>query len=92
MVWGIEQVVRLATGKGRRGSEVAAEILAHRLRFIPPPAPNEPLAPIGYKAMTSVPENWIPFIAVHVPGDNGQSGCNGPRGPAKSTAAGAATH
>jgi hypothetical protein len=70
MVWGIERTVRLATGEGRRGSEVAAETLAHRRRFAPPPEPDEPLAPIAYQAMTSVPENWIPFIAVHVPGDN----------------------
>ena len=37
LVWGIERTVRLATGEGRRGSEVAAEVLAHRLRLFPPP-------------------------------------------------------
>jgi hypothetical protein len=30
--------------------------------------PPEPAAPIRYTAMTSVPEEWIPFIPVHVPG------------------------
>jgi hypothetical protein len=70
MVWGIEQTVRLATGEGRRGSEVAAEILAHRQRLFPPPPRDTARAPVTYEAMNSVPENWIPFIPVHVPGDN----------------------
>jgi hypothetical protein len=66
LVWGIEQTVRLPTGEPRRGSEVAAEIVAHRRRFVPAPEPSEPLAPVAYVAMSSVPENWIPFIPVHV--------------------------
>ncbi|MFD9789822.1 hypothetical protein ACFWXK_02600 [Streptomyces sp. NPDC059070] len=70
MVWGVEQSVRLATGEARRGSEVAAEILAHRLLLHPPAAPPPPAAPVAYKAMNSVPENWIPFIPVHTPGQN----------------------
>ncbi|MET8081219.1 hypothetical protein [Streptomyces sp. NPDC005303] len=70
MVWGIEQTVRLPTGPGRKGSEVAAEILAQRRRLFPPMPPTAPLAPIAYLAMTSVPGNWIPFIPVHVPGDS----------------------
>jgi hypothetical protein len=72
MVWGIEQTVRLPTGESRRGSEVAAEILAHRRRLHPPPAPgpaDAPRAPVAYEAMNSIPENWIPFIPVHLPGD-----------------------
>ncbi|MFB9471726.1 hypothetical protein ACFFR3_19560 [Nonomuraea salmonea] len=70
MVWGLEKVVRLPTGEGRRGSEVVAEILAHRQRFRPVPPADPPRAPIAYQAMSSVPENWIPFIPVHVPGSN----------------------
>ncbi|WP_248965076.1 hypothetical protein [Sphaerisporangium perillae] len=70
MVWGIEQTVRLPTGPGRSGSEVAAEILAQRRRLFPPTPPTAPLAPIAYLAMTSVPGHWIPFIPVHVPGDS----------------------
>ncbi|MFA1550091.1 hypothetical protein [Actinomadura chokoriensis] len=69
MVWGIEQTVRLPTGDPRKGSEVAAEILAHRRRLFPQDPPTAPLAPIAYVAMTSVPGHWIPFIPVHVPGD-----------------------
>jgi hypothetical protein len=70
LVWGIEQTLRLPTGESRRGSEVAAEIVAHRRRFVPEPEPGEPLAPVSYVAMNSVPENWIPFIPVHVGQDN----------------------
>lgn len=68
MVWGIEQTVRLATGDPRPGPEAAAETLAFRRRHRQPAA--QPEAPIAYTMMTSVPENWIPFIPVHVPGDN----------------------
>ncbi|MER7755286.1 hypothetical protein [Kitasatospora sp. NPDC097643] len=70
MVWGLEQTVRLPTGEPRRGSEVAAEILAHRMRLRPAPAPDSATAPISYRLMNSVPDNWLPFIAAHVPGGN----------------------
>jgi hypothetical protein len=70
MVWGIEQTVRMSTGEPRPGTEAAAETLAFRRRRQPPTTPGEPRAPISYEIMTSVPENWIPFIPVHVPGDN----------------------
>ena len=75
MVWGVEQVVPLATGVGRRGAEAAAETLAHRTRLVEEAggggggASPEPAAPIRYEVMNTVPENWIPFIPVHVPGD-----------------------
>jgi hypothetical protein len=62
--------VRQATGEGRRGAEAAAETLAFRRRLHPPTLPDDPRAPVAYEVMTSVPENWIPFIPVHVPGDN----------------------
>jgi hypothetical protein len=71
MVWGIEQAVRLPSGESRRGAEVAAELVAHRRRLHPPPPPDPadaPTAPVAYEAMNSVPENWIPFIPVHLPG------------------------
>jgi hypothetical protein len=34
LVWGIERVVPLATGVGRRGSEAADETRAHRERIV----------------------------------------------------------
>jgi hypothetical protein len=69
LVWGVERTVRLATGEGRRGTEVSAEVVAQRQRLFPPPHPGEPTAAVAYQAMSSIPENWIPFIPVHVPGD-----------------------
>ncbi|WP_405969218.1 hypothetical protein OG496_01635 [Streptomyces sp. NBC_00988] len=70
LVWGIEQTVRMASGEGRAGNEVAAESLAFRRRLHQPGSPDTPHAPISYEIMGSVPENWIPFIPVHIPGDN----------------------
>ena len=70
MVWGVERVVPLATGDGRPGREAAAETLEHRRRLRPPSTPPAPAAPIAYQAMTTVPEHWIPFIPVRVPGSN----------------------
>jgi hypothetical protein len=70
LVWGIETTVRMDTGEGRRGDEVAAETLAQRRRLHPATPPDDPRAAVAYEVMSSVPENWIPFIPVHVPGDN----------------------
>ncbi|TDD89278.1 hypothetical protein [Actinomadura rubrisoli] len=71
LVWGIEQTVRMPTGESRRGGEAAAEVVAFRRRDpVPPPGTDPPRAPISYLAMNVIPEHWIPFIPVHVPGDN----------------------
>jgi hypothetical protein len=70
MVWGIEQTVRAATGEPKPGHEAAAETHAFRRRLHPPAPPEDPRALLAYDIMGSVPENWIPFIPVHVPGDN----------------------
>ncbi|WP_218034207.1 hypothetical protein [Acrocarpospora corrugata] len=73
LVWAVERVVPLASGTGKRGSEAAEETLAHRRRLagLPPDGPvtGDAAAPISYRAMTTVPENWIPFVVMHVPGD-----------------------
>lgn len=77
MVWGIEQTIPLASGGGKRGSEAATETLAYHRRLLDDwlrahavvSATLPPSAPIIYKVMNAVPENWIPFITVHVPGD-----------------------
>jgi hypothetical protein len=75
MVWAIERVVPLANGTSKRGAEAAAETrrfyereLEHRVGPPPPPVPGT--APIRYEVMTSVLENWIPFVPVHVDGSN----------------------
>jgi hypothetical protein len=69
LVWAVEQTVPLPTGEPRRGSEFAAQTLAHRQRLHPPPPLDAPLAPVAYQAMNSIPENFIPFIPVHLPGN-----------------------
>ena len=76
MVWGIEATVSLATGEPKRGLEAARQTLAFYQQQLaarlggPPPPPPPAKAPIQYKVMSTVPENWIPFIPVHVPGSN----------------------
>jgi hypothetical protein len=77
MVWGIEQVVPLPTGESKRGREAADETrrfmeqaLERRLGHPPKAPPAAGSARVRYQVMSSVPENWIPFIPVHVPGDN----------------------
>ncbi len=69
MVWGVERLILLATRTPLRGDEAARETLAHHRR---PITRAEPTAspPIAYQAMNAVPENWIPFIPVHVSGGN----------------------
>lgn len=74
MVWGIEATIPLPSGEPKRGREAAAETRAffERRRFGPPlePVPPAEGAKIRYKVMTSVPENWIPMISVHIDDDN----------------------
>jgi hypothetical protein len=77
MVWGVEKVVPLASGESKPGVEAARQTRAYfegllaRAPGASPPVPAVPLAaPVRYNLMTTVPENWIPLIPVHVPGDN----------------------
>jgi hypothetical protein len=76
MVWGIEKTVPMATGESKPGLEAARQTLAFFQNQLAaalggsPPAHPAAAAPIRYEVMTSVPENWIPFIPVHVPGSN----------------------
>lgn len=75
MVWGIETVVQLADGSSRPGREVALELHAKYQAAVPTTAPpvgedEENEAKIKYTLMTPVPEHWIPFIPVHIEGNN----------------------
>ncbi|SFF10878.1 hypothetical protein [Nitrosomonas sp. Nm166] len=78
MVWAIETQVPLASGEAKSGREAALELHNHYKRIIAGegPAPVVPTiennATIRYQLLNSVPENWIPFIPVHVPGSNRQ--------------------
>ncbi len=71
MVWGVEQIVPLASGVSGRGLEQARQLdafLEAQANAAPQPPPAA--APVRYQVMSTVPENWIPFIPVHVPGSN----------------------
>jgi hypothetical protein len=74
MAWGIETIVQLPDGSSRRGREVASELHAKYQAAVvaTPPAGGENDAKIKYVLMTSVAEDWIPFIPVHLEGDNRQ--------------------
>jgi len=71
MVWGVERTIPLPTGEAKPGIEAARETLAfyESLGGAPPP-PLPAHAPIRYRVMSTVPENWIPFIPVHVDASN----------------------
>jgi hypothetical protein len=76
MVWGVERTIQLATGDTKAGIEAARQTRAYFEAIVaaqpggPPPPPFPPSAPIRYQVMSTVPENWIPFIPVHVDGSN----------------------
>ncbi|HSM56503.1 MAG TPA: hypothetical protein VK879_10150 [Candidatus Sulfomarinibacteraceae bacterium] len=70
MVWGIESIVPLPGGVSVPGREAARDTLRYLRRIIAAAGPPEedgpePAAALRYKIMSSVPENWIPFIATH---------------------------
>ncbi len=62
MVWGVEEVIPDATGRGINGHEAA-----DRTGVLPDPIVDSP-APIRYLLGTTVPENWIPFLPAQRPG------------------------
>jgi hypothetical protein len=73
MVWGVERTIPLPSGEPKRGREAADETRGFFERLVgttASPVPFAAGAKVRYKVMTSVPENWIPAIPVHVPGDN----------------------
>ena len=57
-------ISRHVSQQGRTSTRLAAQLGG------PPPAPVPAAAPIRYRVMGAVPENWIPFIPVHVDGSN----------------------
>lgn len=71
MAWGVETSVALASGISRPGGEVATQTFNYLQGLIPGGSVPPPTsASVRYQAMNSVPENWIPFIPVHVPNSN----------------------
>jgi hypothetical protein len=75
MVWGVETTVPLASGDSAPGREAGRQLRAFYEALVaggpaPPPGPAGLVAPIRYELMTNVPEEWIPFLPVHVDGSN----------------------
>jgi hypothetical protein len=72
MAWAIERTIPSVVGGGRSGKDEARETLQYHQQLVAAAAPPPPLyqAAIAYRAMTTVPEHWIPFVPVHVPGSN----------------------
>jgi hypothetical protein len=75
MVWGIEQTISLPSGETKRGLEAARQTKTFLENLLGTGAAKPPdgVAPIRYQVMSTVPENWIPFIPVHVDGSNRQT-------------------
>jgi hypothetical protein len=77
MVWGIETTIPLPHGMSAIGSGAAAQYRDYLQRLLnqahitePPAQLQEPLAKIRYEIMNQIPENWIPFIPVHLDEEN----------------------
>jgi hypothetical protein len=73
LVWGIETVVAAPSGAPMSGRRAALDTRKALTRIAEAQFPAPPAAPlieneaaIRYQLMTKVPENWIPFIPVHV--------------------------
>ena len=78
MVWAIEKKIPLPTGSGKHGGEAAFELHKFYQKILNKeigdgiviPDDIEFKANIRYQIMNTVPENWIPFIPVHVDGSS----------------------
>jgi hypothetical protein len=64
MAWGIEDIIPDATSKGINGHDAADKT------GVKPEPVAESDAKIRYLLGTTVPENWIPFLPVHLSGNN----------------------
>lgn len=58
LVWAVEDVVPDGTGKGMETRLLIPE------EALPPPT----IAGVRYTLGTTVPENWVPFLPIHLPG------------------------
>jgi hypothetical protein len=78
MVWGIETKIPLADGSSKSGREAALERHSFLQKMLDRQIEGGMLsltsvdyrADIRYDLMNTVPENWIPFIPVHLDLDN----------------------
>jgi hypothetical protein len=63
MVWGVERRVQGASGESYSRYEEATQLAAQQ-QLASPDGDDAITAEIIYRLATSVPENWIPFVAV----------------------------
>lgn len=70
MVWAIEDEIPGVVGTGTSGFESATRLARHLKPAGPATTPITTDAAIRFRLGTTVPENWIPMIAVHEPGSN----------------------
>jgi hypothetical protein len=74
MVWAIETDISTPSGRKDKAAEAARDLTKFYKRVADASGgiTNEPeaTAAIRYKIMSSVPENWIPFIPVHIENDS----------------------
>mgnify|MGYP000008806791 CR=1 FL=1 len=74
MVWGVESIIPDLVGSGADGHAAAQElinyfkILERKEELIPLPIPEG--VKLRYNLGNTIPENWIPFLPTHMPGQN----------------------
>lgn len=74
-VWAIEDRVADELGRSRDGREAGRRFRARLADLDPTPTPAYELlddTKLEYRLGTTVPEHWIPFIPVQIPGGGGQ--------------------
>lgn len=72
MVWGIETGIPSVTGNNDKGNEAGLRIRQYHEKIVTEnPVVETPYsAKVSYLSMTNVPENWIPFVPVHLDNNN----------------------
>lgn len=78
LVFGMEEIIPGERGNGTSGAEAAAALDLYlrekaEAAGLGPEVTEETEALIRYVAGTTVPENWIPFLATHSPGSDSQT-------------------
>ena len=74
MVWGVESIVPDLMGGGQNGHAAAQELynylknLEREDQQLPEPIPDG--VKLSFSLGNTVPENWIPFLPIHLPGQN----------------------
>jgi hypothetical protein len=67
LVWGVEEIVTDADG-------VRRDLVDEYVRALTPSIPIPRNAAVAYRLMTNVPDHWIPFIPLRLPGETRKVG------------------